>query len=223
MGDSCLFAGLNSKMYTRRYGFTLAETDFGGVMTTASPLGSRVPLIERAHVPAEIEALYDQLLADRGVVPNMFKALANVPALALGITAFLKPVMGEGALPGWYKELIATFVALLNRCEYCVSAHRILAQKRGATFGQIASLQDDSRPDNFERGPFTEREKAGFRYAALLHQSGHAVNEAAFEAVSEHFDPQEIIELTAVAAAFEMFSRFNSSLHIPVTEIPASV
>ena len=34
---------------------------------------------------------------------------------------------------------------------------------------------------------------------------------------------KEIIELTAVAAAFEMFSRFNSSLHIPVTEIPANV
>jgi uncharacterized peroxidase-related enzyme len=192
-------------------------------MTTASPLGSRVPLLERAQIPAEIAGLYDQLLADRGVVPNMFKALANVPSLSLGITAFLKPLMAEGALPGWYKELIATFVAFLNQCEYCVSAHRLLAGKRGATFGQIASLQDKTREDRFESGPFTEKEKAGFRYAGLLHRSGHAVNEAAFEAVSIHFDAQEIIELTAVAAAFEMFSRFNSSLHIPVTEIPANV
>ncbi len=58
------------------------------------------------------------------VSPNMFKALAAVPDLALGITAFLKPLMGEGALVGWYKELIATRVASLNHCEYCVSAHR---------------------------------------------------------------------------------------------------
>lgn len=192
-------------------------------MITTSPLGSRVPLLERASVTAEVAALYDQLLADRGVVPNMFKALANVPELSLGITAFLKPLMGEGALPGWYKELIATYIAFLNQCEYCVSAHRILAEKRGATLGQIASLFDNSKQDGFEKGPFTEKEKAGFRYAALLHQSGHAVNDAAFEAVSEHFNSQEIIELTAVAAAFEMFSRFNSSLHIPVTKIPASV
>jgi len=148
------------------------------------------------------------------VVPNMFKALANAPELVLGIAALLKPLMAEGALKGWYKELIATRVALLNQCDYCVSAHRFLAVKRGATPEQVSSLEA------FETGPFTEKEKAGFRYASLLHQSGHAANEAAFDAVSEHMDCQEIIELTAVAAAFEMFARINSSLRIPVTPLP---
>ncbi len=205
-----------------RYGLTLAGTDFGGVMTAAVPLAPRAALLERDQVPAEVAALYDALLADRGVVPNMFKTLANVPPLALGIAALLKPLMGEGALQGWYKELIATYVAMLNRCEYCVSAHRHLAQKRGATFGQVASLEDKSREDGFERGPFTEKEKAGFRYAGLLHASGHAVNEAAFDALRAHFNPREIVELTAVAAAFEFFSRFNSALRIPVTPIPGN-
>jgi uncharacterized peroxidase-related enzyme len=194
--------------------FTLAGIDAGGAMTAASATESRVPLLERAEVPTEIAQLYDKLLADRGVVPNMFKALANVPSLVLGAAAFLKPLMADGALPGWYKELIATRIASLNRCDYCISAHRHLALKRGATLGQVASY------DNFEEGPFTEKEKAGFRYASLLHQSGHAANEAAFDAVSGHLNCQEIIELTAIAAAFEMFSRINSSLRIPVTPIP---
>jgi len=194
--------------------FTLAGADAWGAMTEISIAESRVPLLERDEVPTEIAHLYDKLQADRGVVPNMFKALANVPALALGITAFLKPLMADGALPGWYKELIATRIASLNRCEYCISAHRHLALKRGATLGQVASY------DNFEKGPFSEKEKVGFRYASLLHQSGHAANEAAFDAVSEHLNCQEIIELTAVASAFEMFARMNSSLRIPVTPIP---
>ena len=183
-------------------------------MTIGSQVEPRVPLLERDETPAEVAALYDQLLRDRGVVPNMFKALANVPGLALGVPALLKPLMGEGALPAWYKELIATRVASLNECGYCVSAHRLLALKRGATQQQIAGL------DTFETGPFTEKEKAGFRYAALLHQSGHAVNEQAFEAVRIHFTPPQIVELTGVAAAFEFFSRFNSALRIPVTPIP---
>ncbi len=191
-------------------------------MAAAAPLESRVALLERGQVSAEVAVLYDALLADRGVVPNMFKVLANVPPLALGMIALLKPLMGEGALQGWYKELIATYVASLNRCEYCVSAHRYLAQKRGATFGQVASLEDKSREDGFEFGPFTEKEKAGFRYAALLHTSGHAVNEAAFDAVRAHYNPREIVELTAAAAAFEFFSRFNSALRIPVTPIPGN-
>jgi uncharacterized peroxidase-related enzyme len=183
-------------------------------MTVASTLEARVPLLERNQVPSEVIALYDNLLAERGVVPNMFKALSSVPGLVLGIAALLKPLMSEGALPAWYKELIATRIASLNQCEYCISAHRYLAAKKGATPGQIASY------DHFELGPFTDKEKAGFRYAGILHLSGHAVNEAAFADLSEHFDAEEIVEITAVAAAFEFFSRINSALRIPVTPLP---
>jgi uncharacterized peroxidase-related enzyme len=193
--------------------FTLAGVDAGGWMTAVPALESRIPLLERDDVPTDVAHLYDNLLAERGIVPNMFKGLANVPSLVLGIAAFLKPLMGEGALPGWYKELIATRIASLNRCDYCVSAHRHLALKRGATLGQVASF------DNFESGPFTDKEKAGFRYASLLHQSGHAANEAAFDAISEYMNCQEIVELTVLAGAFEMFARINSSLRIPVTPL----
>jgi len=185
-------------------------------MTDQSSPQARVPLLERDQVPTEIAALYDHLYANRGVIPNMFKALANVPSLALGVTAFLKPLMGEGALVGWYKELIATYVAGLNHCEYCSSAHRILALARGATPEQVASLEP-AENGGFERGPFTEQEKSGFRYAGLLHVSGHAVDDAAFDALSTHFNPVEILELTAVATAFEMFSRINTGLRIPVS------
>ena len=62
--------------------------------------------------------------------------------------------------------------------------------------------------------------QADFRYAGLLHQSGHAINETAFDTLSAHFNPEEIVELTAVASAFEFFSRFNSALRIPVTPLP---
>lgn len=176
-------------------------------------------MLEREQVAPEAAALYDKLLADRGCVPNMFKALANLPALALGIAALLRPLMGEGALVGWYKELVATRVAALNQCDYCVSAHRYLALQRGATAEQVASLGESSA-DTFETGPFTEKQKAGLRYAGLLHISGHAIDDAAFAAVSAHFNAEELIELTAVAAAFEFFPRFNSALQIPVTPLP---
>jgi uncharacterized peroxidase-related enzyme len=183
-------------------------------MTPAVQTECRVPLLERDEISAELAPLYENLLSERGSVPNMFKALANVPALALGIAALLKPLMADGALVGWYKELNATRVASLNQCEYCIGAHSCLAAQRGATPEQVASY------DSFETGPFTEREKAGFRYAGLLHASGHAIGEAAFAAASLHFNTQEIIELTAVAAAFEFFPRFNSALRIPVTPLP---
>ncbi|HVB34734.1 MAG TPA: hypothetical protein VNJ52_10230 [Patescibacteria group bacterium] len=78
----------------------------------------RIRMLEREEVSPEIGEMYDQLLAQRGVVPNMFKTLAHTPALAAGVAAFLKPLMADGALAGWYKELVATRVALLNQCDY---------------------------------------------------------------------------------------------------------
>ncbi len=83
-----------------------------------APQQGRIPLLERDQVSPEVAAVYDALLAQRGAVPNMFKTLAHTPALALGIAAFLKPLLGDGALPGWYKELVAIRVALLHNCEY---------------------------------------------------------------------------------------------------------
>lgn len=183
-------------------------------MTTAVTAPSRIPLLEREQVTSQVAALYDTLLETRGVVPNMFKALSNHPELVLGVAALLKPLMAEGALPGWYKELIATRVASLNHCEYCISAHRYLALQRGASPEQVAAY------DDFENGPFTQKEKAGLRYAGLLHASGH-VEDAAFAELQTHFNSQEILELTAVAAAFEFFPRINSSLRIPITPLPA--
>jgi hypothetical protein len=78
----------------------------------------RIRMLERKQVPEEIGKLYDLLLEQRGVVPNMFKTIAHTPALALGIAGFLKPLLGDGALSGWYKELVATRVAILQGCDY---------------------------------------------------------------------------------------------------------
>ena len=78
----------------------------------------RIPLLERDQVSSEVGAIYDTLLQQRGIVPNMFKTIAHTPALAQGIAAFLKPLMGDGALPGSYKELVATRVAWLQDCDY---------------------------------------------------------------------------------------------------------
>jgi uncharacterized peroxidase-related enzyme len=176
--------------------------------------GDRVPLLERQEVPPEIGAIYDKLLEERGVVPNMFKMLAHTPALALGVAGFLKPLMGEGALPAWYKELVATRVALLNQCEYCISSHSYLAKLRGASQAHVDAIE------NFEAGPFTTREKLGFRAADRLHRSADEIDDAFYQQLQQTFSLQEIIELMATAAAFEFFPRFVSSLHIPTTPLP---
>src|SRR5262249_25198460 len=178
----------------------------------------RIPLLEREQVPPEVTALYDALLAQRGVVPNMFKAVANVPSLAIAFASLLKPLLSDGALPRWYKELIATRMSVLCGSEYAVTAHSISARQKGATDAQIAAVQS-----NFDSEPFTDAQKIGFRCAEKLHRSGRDLDEQSFAELKAAFSDQAIVELIATASIFEFFPRFVDGLRIPVTPPPRRI
>jgi uncharacterized peroxidase-related enzyme len=179
---------------------------------------TRIPLLDRDRVSPEIAAVYDALLAQRGVVPNMFKTLAHTPALALAVAGFLKALLSDNALPGWYKELVATRLSVLQQSSYAISAHALSARQKGASEEQIAAAQAD-----FEAGPFTASEKLGFRCAERLHRAPKEVDDAFFAELKSAFTDPQIIELMATASAFELFPRFVDGLRIPNTPPPQGV
>src|SRR5215471_15916175 len=119
----------------------------------------RVRLLEHDAASPDAQKIYDALLAARGVVPNMFKVIAHRPEIAQGVAGFLKPLLSDGALPGFYKELIAIRVSQHHSSTYAVRAHSISARQKGATEQQIVGV------GNFESGPYSEKEKIGFRLA----------------------------------------------------------
>jgi AhpD family alkylhydroperoxidase len=176
---------------------------------------ARVTLLEREAVTPEVAQMYDALLAQRGVVPNMFKVLAHNPGIAQGVAGFLKPLLSDGALTGWYKELVAVRISILNESEYAIRAHSASAKLKGANDAQIAGVK------NFEKGPYSEKEKFGFRLADRLHRGGQQVDDNFYNDLRKEFGEKEVIELFLTAAAFEMFPRFIDGLHIPVTQLPA--
>jgi AhpD family alkylhydroperoxidase len=177
-------------------------------MSSDSP---RIKPLERDAVTPDAAALYDALLTQRGVVPNMFKLLAYSPDIAKGVAGFLKPLLSDGALPGWYKELVAVRVSILCESEYAIRAHSISAQKKGASAAQIEAVAD------FENGPYTEKEKLGFRLADRLHGGGRQVDDTFYRELQSVFEDAALVELFLTAAAFEMFPRFIDGLRIPVT------
>lgn len=175
----------------------------------------RIPMLERDQVPPELGVLYDALQQQRGVVPNMFKTVANTPALALGFAALLKALLSNGALPGWYKELVATRMSVLQGSTYAVAGHSLSARQKGATEEQIVAIKAD-----FESGPFTDAEKLGLRCADRLHHSAREIDDAFFARLKTVYNDQQIVELVATASVFEFFPRFVDALRIPVTPTP---
>ena len=175
----------------------------------------RIPLLEKENISPETATLYEALIAQRGVVPNMFKVLSYNPEIAKGVAGFLKPLLSDGALKGWYKELVAVRISILHNSEYAIRAHSISASKKGASAEQIAGVKE------FEKGPFNEKEKAGFRIADKLHEGARQVDDTAYGEVKKFFSDSEIVELFLTASAFELFPRFIDGLKIPITAMPA--
>ena len=71
-----------------------------------------------------------------------------------------------------------------------------LGRREGITEELVAELRD------YDRGPFSEREKAALRYADQLFADHHAVDDALWAQLSASFTQDELLELTWVLAEF---------------------
>ena len=133
----------------------------------------------------------------------------------MGFAALLKPLLSDGALPGWYKELVATRMSVLQDSLYAATAHSFSARQKGATEEHVAAVKSD-----FERGPFTEAEKLGLRCADRLHHSPREIDDDFYAKLKGVYSDPQIVELIATASVFEFFPRFVDALRIPVTPAP---
>ena len=91
-------------------------------------------LLQEEEATGKAKALYDEIKASFGMVPNFFKAQAALdPEWAAANWNRVKVIMlKNGALDRKTKEIIAMVVSLLNHCQYCHLAHKTMARMCGA-------------------------------------------------------------------------------------------
>ena len=140
----------------------------------AAPAGSR-PLLE---------AVKKQL----GVVPNLFRLVANSPAALEGYLG-MQGALGKGALPAPTRERIALAVAEINGCNYCLSAHTYLAKT-------LAKLDDAEIAANRAGGSRDAKADAAVRFAAAVaRERGHVLPEDLAAVRIAGYDDAQIIEI----------------------------
>ena len=98
--------------------------------------------IEYAQAPAEVIAVYDDIMRTRNTdwINNFWKLLANDPALLKRIWENVKQVMAPGALDPLVKEMIYVAVSATNGCEYCTFSHTAGARAKGMSDAMFAEL-----------------------------------------------------------------------------------
>jgi AhpD family alkylhydroperoxidase len=92
-------------------------------------------LIEYADAEPEVRAVFDDIMAARGVadVNNFWKALAVHPPTLKRTWESLKQVMAPGALDPLTKEMLYLAASAAAGCAYCTASHTAAAKAKGMT------------------------------------------------------------------------------------------
>jgi alkylhydroperoxidase family enzyme len=79
---------------------------------------ARVKKLTRREVPDQVRRLFETIGEQRGNVPNLFRIYAHRPELLRTMMDHLSAATSGGTVPVRTKELVATLVSRINRCEY---------------------------------------------------------------------------------------------------------
>lgn len=180
---------------------------------------ARVPYLSREDLRAEDRAIYDDLVAERGRVLNLFRVLAHTPDLLRRLLGYSSAIRFRLTLDPRLRELAILTVGRVTGAAYEVAQHQAIAERAGVRREQLEALAD------WERAPvFTGRERAVIRYAEEATRAVR-VDQSTFDALREFLDTERIVELVQVVAYYNMIARILVPLAVEVepdgTEAPA--
>jgi alkylhydroperoxidase family enzyme len=168
---------------------------------------ARIPYADPSR--PDIAALAERITRERGGrMLNLYRMLLNSPPVAEGWLTLFTAIRQKAKLADRYRELATLRVAVLNGADYEFQAHIPFALKSGVTQAQIDQIRDGAAPAGL-----TPTDLAVLDYTTAMTRSIR-VDDATFASIREHFDEQEIVELTATIAGYNLVSRFLEALHI---------
>ena len=150
---------------------------------------SRIPTPAAiSDAPAASQPLLEAVKKQLGVVPNLFRLVANSPAALQGYLG-LSGALAKGALPAATRERIALAVAEINGCDYCLSAHSYLGKN-------VAKLDEAEIAANRNGASNDPTADAAVRFAAkVARERGHVSEDDVRALKLAGYDDAQVIEI----------------------------
>jgi uncharacterized peroxidase-related enzyme len=158
------------------------------------------------HVdPAQNEFLA-QLESKANRANHFFRTMAHRPEVLKNFVPLYGAIVGPGSVDRRIKELVYLTCSYANACVYCTAAHVASSKKAGVTDAEQAALAaaDDAG--------FAPAERAAIAYARELTRTAGAA--ATRDGLAAHFNDEQIVEITLVAAMANFTNRFNTGLGV---------
>lgn len=164
---------------------------------------SRIPALKNEQFPPQVAPMLDAVNKKLGMIPNMFRTLANAPA-ALAVYLHASEAIAKGALTAAQREIVALAVGQANECAYCLAAHTMI--------GKGAGLSEDAVQ--------AARSGSGSAIASLAQKitltRGNLSDDDIATARAKGVTDEQLLELVALVAINTLTNYVN---HIAATEV----
>jgi len=138
--------------------------------------------------PPASQPLLDAVKKQLGVVPNLFRLVANSPAALEGYLG-MSGALAKGKLPAQTRERIALAVAQFNGCGYCLSAHTYLGE-------HVAKLDAAEMSANRAGTSNDVKAAAAVQFALIVaRERGHVAAEDVRNLKVAGYDDAQVIEI----------------------------
>lgn len=167
---------------------------------------SRVRLLERDEAPLTVRHFY----GDDGSASPLRRSLVNAPDILETLMPFLAQVSAAGSVDLETKELVVVRVSHLNRCAYCLSAHRPLALDVGVPPNQVSAVCDEASLDELP-----ERERTLIEWVDRYALDPGSIDDDLTARVLDHLRDDQLIEIALVAGTTQMLNHYCTAFAIP--------
>lgn len=135
--------------------------------------------------------------------------MAHSRKLLLGMGAYELALERMHTVPEKLKALAELKAALMVGCEFCIDIGAHINSKEGVSDEQLLAL-----PRHREAACFDDVERLVIDYAEAMTRTPAEVTDELFAALREHFDEEQMVELTQAIAWENWRARFNWAFDI---------
>ena len=168
---------------------------------------SRLPYPAPESIPADVRAILDARPPR-----NVFRMLANAPALVPGLMELTGAILYRAALEPAYRELVILRVGHLCRSHYEVHQHEKIARAIGLADDKIAGTAGSPRD-----GLYTEKERLVLELSEQVVRRTKA-EAALFQAVTQAFGTEQTMELLVIIGTYVMLAQVLENAEVELEE-----
>lgn len=171
----------------------------------------RIQPLDANTVTGHTQELLQAVKAKLGATPNMMRTLAVAPSALEAYLGF-SGALAKGTLGPKTREAIALAVGQANRCQYCISAHTLLAGKAGLADAEITAARTGESAD--------PKLAATLRLSLEINNKHGHIPDADFAAArNAGLSDAEIIEVIGVVS-LNIFTNYFNHVADPAIDFP---